>query len=152
MAEKMLILKGRVLPGWPNGALDEGPALAFAARKGYDGEVVPMAAGMNPSKTDNQTLYVLARLREDKSITALYGFSGGGYNLGHVIDSLTDDEKKQIRLVVVLGCPVHTKERWKGPWGEEGLYYRLDPPEAQGGHIAGPRALLAELGGEPKGP
>ena len=83
-----------------------------------------------------QVKKALEVFRSDKAVAALYGFSGGGYNVRHVLDDLTPAEKKRIRLVVVLGAPKNPEALYKGPWK---LVYRKDPP---GGHMAGPRALL----------
>ena len=70
------------------------------------------------------------------SVAALYGFSGGGYNVRWVLQSLTPVERKRIHLVVVLGAPLNNPSLYRGMWE---LVYRLDPPQ---GHMAGPRALL----------
>jgi hypothetical protein len=72
----------------------------------------------------------------DPSITALYGFSGGGYNVRWILQALTADEKKRIHLVVVLGAPKNDPSLYRGMWE---LVYRLDPPA---GHMAGPKALV----------
>jgi hypothetical protein len=86
-----------------------------------------------------QTQMALAEFHRDPSVTALYGFSGGGYNVLHIINALAPAERTRLRLVVVLGAPKNSPNLYKGPWE---LVYRLDPP---GGHMDGPRALLATL-------
>jgi len=48
-------------------------------------------------------------------------------------------ERARLRLVVVLGAPKNPPNLYKGSWD---LVYRTDPP---GGHMDGPRALLATL-------
>jgi lysozyme family protein len=136
----MLILRG--IAGhfagrdWPRGALDEPSALAYAQRTGYIGKVldVPGATGVDSP----QVRMALVELRNDPSIAALYGFSGGGYNVRHILSALTPDERKRIRKVVVLGAPNNPPSLYRGQWQ---LVYRTDPP---GGHMDGPRALLAE--------
>ena len=140
---KMLILRG--IAGhydgkdWPRGALDEPPALEYAKRRGYEGEVLDVAGGPT-GPSSQQTRMALEAYRNDSDFAALYGFSGGGYNALHVIHALTDAERKRLKLVVVLGSPLNPAVRYNGPWE---LVYRLDPP---GGHMAGPRVLLQSLG------
>jgi hypothetical protein len=75
----------------------------------------------------------------DSTVTALYGFSGGGYNVLHIIKAVAPAERARLRLVVVLGAPHNPSHLYKGPWD---LVYRTDPP---GGHMDGSRALLATL-------
>ncbi len=140
--DTMLILRG--IAGnydgrsWPRGALYEQPALEYARRRGYQGEVLDVAGTSGPKSP--QTTMALKEIRSDDEIAALYGFSGGGYNVRHILEALTDDERKRIRLVVVLGAPKNAPNLYrKGTWE---LVYRLDPPA---GHMAGPAALLAEL-------
>jgi len=141
MADKMLILRG--IAGhyagrdWPRGALDEPPALEYARRRGYEGQVLDVA-GTTGTKSA-QTLMALAEFRRDPSVTALYGFSGGGYNVLHIITALSPSEKTRLKLIVVLGAPNAAPHLYKGPWE---LVYRIDPP---GGHMDGPRALLSSL-------
>ncbi len=141
----MLILRGR--PGnydgkdWPRGALYEAPALEYARRKGYVGKVLDVAG--EASANSQQTRMALAEFRRDLTVTALYGFSAGGYNVLHIIDALTPDERTRLKLVVVLGAaPGNSAKHYKGPRDHWGLVWR-DNPKA--GHIAGPRALLEEL-------
>jgi NADH/NAD ratio-sensing transcriptional regulator Rex len=60
----------------------------------------------------------LAAIRRDQSISALYGFSGGGYNAAYILDDLTDAERDRIKLVIVLGAPKthRTFTRVRGSW------------------------------------
>ena len=138
---KMLILRG--IAGhyagrdWPRGALDEPPALEYARRRGYVGRVLDVAGATGPNSP--QTQMALAEFRRDGTAIALYGFSGGGYNVLHIINALTQAERGRLRLVVVLGAPGNRPALYRGSWE---LVYRLDPP---GGHMDGPRALLATL-------
>jgi hypothetical protein len=138
----MLILRG--IAGhyggrdWPRGALDEPPALEYAKRRGYDGQVLDVAGATGANSP--QTKMALAAFHRDDSVTALYGFSGGGYNVLHVIHALSHHDRSRIKLLVVLGAtPRNSRHNYKGPWE---LIYRGDP---SGGHMAGPRALLATL-------
>jgi hypothetical protein len=138
---KMLILRG--IAGhfdgrdWPRGALYEQPALEYARRKGYDGQVLDVAGAAYENSP--QTLMALAEFHRDPAVAALYGFSGGGYNVLHIINAIAPAERTRLQLVVVLGSPKNKPDKYKGPWE---LVYRIDPP---GGHMDGPRALLASL-------
>jgi len=138
---KMLILRG--IAGhyagrdWPRGALDEPSALEYGRRKGYVGQVLNVAGATGPKSS--QTLMALAEFHRDPTVAALYGFSGGGYNVLHIIKALAPVERARLRLVVVIGAPKNPRNLYKGSWD---LVYRTDPP---GGHIDGPRALLATL-------
>jgi lysozyme family protein len=137
----MLILRG--IAGhfagrdWPRGALDEPSALAYAKARGYDGRILDVAGATGSGSL--QVAMALTALRADASVTALYGFSGGGYNVLHILDDLSRDERARIKLVVVLGAPSNPPALYRGPWE---LVYRTDPPS---GHMDGPRALLASL-------
>lgn len=137
----MLILRGiaGTFAGksYPRGALDEPSALEYARRSGYAGRVLDVSGETGP--TSPQVLLALREFRKDTSITALYGFSGGGYNIRHILNALTMEEKARIKKIVVLGAPNNPADLYSGPWD---LSYRLDPP---GGHMDGPRAFLAEL-------
>ena len=140
-SQTMLILRG--IAGhyagrdWPRGALDEPPALEYARRRGYDGQVLDVAGATGANQP--QTLMALAAFHRDESVAALYGFSGGGYNVLHIIKALGPYGRPRLKLVVVLGAPNNAPHLYRGPWE---LVYRLDPP---GGHMDGPRALLASL-------
>jgi hypothetical protein len=138
---RMLILRG--VAGryagqyWPRGALFEGPALEYARRMGYKGQVLPIAGATGVGNL--QSVEALKALRNDLEIRALYGFSGGGYNILRIIRALTSIEKHRLRLVVVLGAPKNPEVLYKGSWK---LVYRKDPPK---GHMYGPYALLDEI-------
>ena len=138
----MLILRG--IAGhfagrdWPRGALDEPSAVQYARRRGYVGEVLDVDGATGPKSRQVRMCLEAIRARDD--ITALYGFSGGGYNVRRVLAALTADERRRIKLIVVLGAPRNPPELYSnGSWE---LVYRRDPPA---GHMAGPKALLAEL-------
>lgn len=138
----MLILRG--IAGhfagrdWPHGALDESSAIEYARRRGLTGFVLDVSGETGPNS--RQTRMALDRLHADTEgdITALYGFSGGGYNVRHIINALDHVGKSRIKLVVVLGAPKNDPHLYNGPWE---LVYRGDPPT---GHMDGPRALLGE--------
>src|SRR5262249_28132495 len=142
----MLVLRGKAghypwngHTNWPRGALDEPSALEYARRRGYVGRVLDVAGVASADSL--QTRMALDEFRRDKTVTALYGFSAGGYNVRHIINALTPAERTRLRLAVVLGAPgpqdLH-KDLSKGRWE---LIYRLDPPRPRH-HMDGPRALL----------
>jgi uncharacterized protein (TIGR02594 family) len=140
--DTMLILRG--LAGhyggkdWPRGALDEDSAKEYARRRNYQGRVLDIEGSRSGAHSE-QTRMALEEFRRDKSVTALYGFSAGGYCVYWILNALTHAERKRLRLVVVLGAPHASEQSLKGTWE---LVYRTDPP---GGHMAGPRVLLASL-------
>jgi hypothetical protein len=141
----MLILRG--IAGhfggrdWPRGALDEPPALEYARQRGYVGEVLDIDGATGPQSRQVRTCVEKIRKRDD--VEALYGFSGGGCNIRHILAALGADERSRIKLIVVLGAPNNPPELYRdGPWE---LVYRRDPPA---GHMAGPKVLLAELEAE----
>ena len=143
----MLILRGitnlKVWPQYPNGALDEPSALQYASNRGYTGRVLNVS-GETGDKS-KQTSMALQEIQNDSSITALYGFSGGGYNVHHILDRLTQELRGRLELVVVIGVEASklsadalNPKRYNAHWE---LVYRNDPPPPLT-HIDGPRALL----------
>lgn len=128
---------------YPKGALDEPSALKYASLKGYDGLVLDVSG--ETGETSSQTLRALDAIHNDSSITALYGFSGGGYNVRHILDKLTPTERARIKLVVVLGAPgnpssMYDASLYKG--GNWEVVYKTDPPPKLYYHMDGPRYLL----------
>ena len=143
---KMLIMRGKAgmyaLPGekdrdWPRGALDEAAALEFARLRGYSPKILDVAG--YSAAGSKQMQMAMSEIRADDDVFALYGFSAGGYTIFNILRVLKPKERDRLALVVVLGAPpppaVH---HYRGPWE---LIFRLDPPA---GHMAGPRALLAQ--------
>ena len=147
MPGTMLILRGitnlKVWPQYPNGALDETSALQYASNRGYTGRVLNVS-GETGDKS-KQTNMALREIQNDSSITALYGFSGGGYNVYHILNRLTHEQRGRLELVVVIGVEADklsadalNSKRYNADWE---LVYRNDPPPPMT-HIDGPRALL----------
>lgn len=133
--EVMLILRGVANSGHPRGQLDDASALEYARRLGYRGEVLDVAGG-----TGAQVRIALERIRNDEDVTAIYGFSGGGYSAQRIWSQLDEDERARIGKVVVIGAPrVHANNF---PGSTE-VVIKRDPPA---GHLAGPKALLESLG------
>jgi hypothetical protein len=126
---KMLILRGNSAPegsypdemgntiAWPDGALHVGATELYAKKKGYE-PVVLNVAGQPQSETSPQANAAVKRFLEDpdKSDTAFYGFSGGGYNLFWILRRLAKENPEslhRIKLVVVLGAPKRAESSYK---------------------------------------
>lgn len=132
--EVMLILRGIANKGHPRGQLDDAAALEYARRLGYRGEVLDVAGG-----TGAQVKMALDRIRNDDEVTAIYGFSGGGYAAQRIWSQLDEDERARIGKVVVIGAP---RVRANAFPGSADVVIKGDPPA---GHLAGPKALLDSL-------
>ena len=76
----MLILRGIANQENPRGQLDERSALEYARRSGYGGEVLDVAGETGAESP--QVQMALSRIRTNTKVTAIYGFSGGGYKPG----------------------------------------------------------------------
>jgi hypothetical protein len=133
----MLILRGISSGERPRGQLDDDAALEYARRLGYRGDVLDVASDASGDRS--QMNQAIARIRQDRSITAIYGFSGGGYNAKQIWSALRPAERQRIDRVVVIGSPgIH-----KGDFsGSKNVVIKGDPPA---GHLAGPRVLLDSL-------
>jgi len=105
--KKMLILRGNSdtegkqypdeqgnIIAWPDGALHEKAALAYATCRDRVGEVLPVPGDSKGDRDKNpQTLQALDKLKEkDSPYTAIYGFSGGGYDVLHILKQLKAEE------------------------------------------------------------
>jgi hypothetical protein len=135
-SETMIILRGIASREMPRGQLDDASALEYARRSGYKGEVLDVAGDADGP----QTSMALKRIREDPSVTAIYGFSGGGYNARAVWTQLNEDQRSRIKKIVVVGSPGVTKANFEGV---SDVIVRTDPPA---GHMAGPKELLKSSG------
>jgi hypothetical protein len=129
----MLILRGIAGEDAPRGQLDDKAALAYARYNGFSGEVLDVAADNGP-----QVKMALDRIRSDRRVNALYGFSGGGFNAVQIWNQLKPEEKQRIRKIVVVGAPGISKASFPGV---ADVTVKEDPPE---GHMEGPRVLLEE--------
>jgi hypothetical protein len=136
----MLILRGIANAEKPRGQLDDQSALAYAGRLGFKGEVLDIAGDSYSGSPQVET--ALERIRADRSIAAIYGFSGGGYNVRLIWKQLEPPHQERIRKVVVIGSPGVTKDDFPG---SAEVLIMGDPPE---GHMAGPRRLLESLDAE----
>ena len=133
----MLILRGIANSEHPRGQLDDQPALEYARRAGFQGEVLDVAGDTGADSP--QVKMALERIRRDDTVKAIYGFSGGGYNARLIWKELTAAERERVRKVIVIGSPEVAKADF--PESSDVLI-RADPPE---GHLAGPKVLLESL-------
>lgn len=121
MGRKMVILPGNADPTgdksypdeqgnaakWPDGALHETFAREYARRLFCDAIVVHKS-GWPQNETSPQTEATMDLFKANTDIAALYGFSGGGYNILHILNRLARERPEDlqgIHLVVVLGSP-----------------------------------------------
>jgi hypothetical protein len=182
VAQKMVILRGNDAgPGsypdesgntkvaWPIGALHVSAASAYARRRGYE-PIVLDKPGKPQSEYSPQARAALKAFLDDEAVAAFYGFSGGGYNLIHVLEFLAKnkaDSLHRINLVVAIGAPTkpgkasyaapafnatarkHVRD-WKNADWE--VVYRTNPlrsqvpivlPKGVYTHMFGPDVLLA---------
>lgn len=103
---KMIILKGiRHL-------LDVDSAVEYAKKTGYE-PLVLNESGENYENNPQQKA-AIAEIKKDPTITAIYGFSGGGYNARKIFRHLNEEEKKRISRIDVLGSPGVTKNDFPG--------------------------------------
>ena len=134
----MLILRGIANEENPRGQLDDRSALEYARRSGYRGEVLD-AAG-NTGAESPQVKMALSYIRANTKITAIYGFSGGGYNTKTIWKLLNENERQRLEKVVIVGAPGVDKSDFPG---SANVLIQSDPPA---GHMAGPKVLLDSLG------
>lgn len=133
----MLILRGIASDDSPRGQLDDDSAKALARKLGFSPEVLDVAADIPAGKSQIQM--ALERIRQDKHVTALYGFSGGGYNAQIVWAQLSPEQRSRIRKVVVVGSPGVAPAAFPG---SKEVIVQDDPPE---GHMEGPKVLLQKV-------
>lgn len=130
----MIILRGIAADYAPRGLLDDDAAVAYAHSQGYLAEVLDVAADIPAQKSQIQM--ALERIRADGHVTAIYGFSGGGYNAPVIWANLNPQQRKRIQKIVVVGSPGVTPAAFPG---SKEVVMQDDPPE---GHMAGPKKLL----------
>ena len=146
---------------YDKGALHEDAATSLAQRKGYRGQVLDISGDAKPPAPDAkpgrdgklhgtrhdspQTVLALSTFRADPSIKALYGFSGGGYNVWWILKNMKPVERARVKLVVVVGVdtdrPATDYDDSKFPGGDWELIYRPNHPKQ---HMFEPAALLQE--------
>ena len=177
---KMLILRGNSADAgtypdengkkiaWPIGALHVHAASAYARKRGYE-PVVLDKPGQPQNQQSPQAKAALKAFLDDETVCAFYGFSGGGYNVRHILDYLAannPDSLRRISLVVVIGAPIkHGKHAFAPsgynaaikkkvkPWKDADweVVYRTNPkpeqlpshlPKGISTHMFGPDVLL----------
>jgi hypothetical protein len=116
MSKKMLILRGKsgTYPDedgnpreYKTGALHEQDAKDFATKLlHYDeGKVLDVSGETGAESAQTSQALIMLRDKGGNEFTALYGFSGGGYNVLHILSALKEDERKRFEWIVVLGAP-----------------------------------------------
>ena len=174
--KKMVILRGNSAAAgtypdekgkkiaWPIGALHVEAAGDFARRMRYLPVVLPIP-GQPQSKSSPQTNAAITLFLADLDVKAFFGFSGGGYNVKHILDRLAlqhPESLSRIELVVSLGAPrphpsefdpVHYNSVLKegiapAAWD---VVYKTNPPpnhpvvpKGLDSHMFGPEWLLRE--------
>lgn len=161
--------KGNAHVAWPIGALHVQAASDYARKRGYE-PIVLDKPGQPQSQHSPQARAAVKAFLEDEAVAAFYGFSGGGYNLRHILDFLAAKHPQsllRIELIVVIGSPMrHGKlafaphaynavakrkvKHWEDADWE--VVYRTNPspsqlpkhlPKGVGTHMFGPDVLLA---------
>jgi hypothetical protein len=142
---------------YTKGALHEEPAKDLARLKKYTPKVLDMKGDATPPPPGSppdmpgtnydspQTRLGLQTFRDDTSIRALYGFSGGGYNLYWILKQMTPAERDRVDLVVVVGVdtnrPASDFDKSKFTGAHWDLIYRPNHPKT---HMFEPEALLLD--------
>jgi len=133
-------------PAWPKGALHEGPAKDYAVLKGFKPKVLDVSGSSNHGNRDDSegTVKALECFQQHPGIVAFYGFSGGGYNLWHILHKMTPQERARVQWVTVVGvdadAPRPQYESSKFPGGS----WRLDYSPNSAPHMFGPERLLEQ--------
>jgi hypothetical protein len=149
---------------WPDGALHWTAAEDFAKLKKYEPKILRIKGQPQNAKSP-QTTAAVPLFKSDLQITALYGFSGGGYNVYWILQALAAENRAaldRMKLVVVLGAPApsiaaiaerYCAVKYKASWD---LIYRENPKRDDPGvpafvkekrldtHMFGPEALLGD--------
>jgi hypothetical protein len=127
MPKKRLILRGNsagegTYPdehghniAWPDGALHVQAASEYAKSRGFE-PIVLDVPGQPQGEGSPQAKAALKEFFHDEDVSALYGFSGGGYNLRHILEYLASnkpDALRRINLLVVLGAPQQPKDMFE---------------------------------------
>jgi hypothetical protein len=111
MNKQMLILPGIAGPVAgqydKHGLLDRDSASQYARQLGYDPLVLNVSGeaygdyGARP-----QVKAALSTLGDaNNNIAALYGFSGGGYNMVHIWHLMSKEERAKIEQITIIGSP-----------------------------------------------
>jgi hypothetical protein len=145
---KMLILRGNSDPdgkkkypdkygkpaAWPIGALHVEAAEDYARKRDYEPQTLPLEGQQSGYKgkqvqeflrqfagltLGGKTYEIDMGVTPDLDIHALYGFSGGAYNVYWILNFLAEnqpDDLQRINLVVVLGLDKENKRKADYEW------------------------------------
>lgn len=143
---------------WPLGALHVEAASEYARRRRYLPVVLDIG-GYPQNQTSPQANAAVELFLKDTDVKAFYGFSGGGYNVKHILDRLATQHSEQvarIELIVVLGAPrpnpsdldpnsykAILKNKGAAPATWE-VVYKTNPPA---GHSVVPKGLDSHMFG-----
>jgi hypothetical protein len=116
MMRKMLILRGKsgTYPDedgnnheYKRGALHEQAAKDYAKSRDppYEGIVLDVSGETGPESAQTSQALIMLRGKDGDDFEALYGFSGGGYNVLWILKALKPNERDPFELIVVLGAP-----------------------------------------------
>ena len=164
---RMLILRGNSgnypdeegnAHNYVKGALHDHAAMEYARRLGYEPVVLDMSGdpGSGPDRSSSpQMLAALDWIYGDPEFAALYGFSGGAYNIWWIIRQLKEKDLKRIERIVVLGVDYDVSEsdfdKSKFPGARWELVYKHNPPanspvikKNAKPHMFGPEWLLMD--------
>ena len=172
---RMLILRG-ISGNYPDekgkahnyvrGALHDPAAMEYARRHKYEPVVLDISGDFGPGpdrRSSPQTLWALDWIYGDPEFAALYGFSGGAYNIYWIIRALKEKDLKRIERIVVLGVDNDVSEndykKDKFPGARWTLVFKHNPPKDSSvikkgakPHMFGPEWLLLEEFGPGKKP
>jgi hypothetical protein len=131
-------------PAWPKGALHEGPAIAYARLLGFNPKVLDVSGSSNHGDRDTSdgTVRALECFRSNTAIVAFYGFSGGGYNMYHILKKLTEDECRRVSWVAVIGVDADAPQSLFERRNFKGGGWTLDYMANSGNHMFLPEKFL----------
>jgi len=131
-------------PAWPNGALHDEPAKAYARLLGFKPKVLDVTGSSNHGNRDTSegTVQALECFRQNTSICAFYGFSGGGYNMKHILDKLTEGECRRVNWVAVVGVDADAPPSIYESRNFKGGGWTLDYMANSGKHMFLPERFL----------
>jgi hypothetical protein len=137
-AMKMLILRG------VRRLIDEQSAKEYSRTMGYE-PIILDTSGEAHGPLSPQVLAAVEAIENDASIRAVLGFSGGAYNLIHVLNQLSVSARRRLGLVAAVGAPGRSADSYQPRYFAGAAWrvvWRGDPPGRP--HMDGLAALLAE--------
>jgi hypothetical protein len=137
-AMKMLILRG------VRRLIDEQSAKEYSRTMGYE-PIILDTSGEAHGPLSPQVLAAVEAIENDASIRAVLGYSGGAYNLIHVLNQLSVSARRRLGLVAAVGAPGRSADSYQPRYFAGAAWrvvWRGDPPGRP--HMDGLAALLAE--------